>query len=153
MIKEDGVKHYCLVKSPSHLLFSQLPKNNGKHYICLGCLNHFGCEEASDKPEEYCDEYESVRIRMPERGTSIIFDHYNKQERVPFVVNADFKCYNVPIHTFEPNPKSSYTKQYKNHEPSSFCYYIKSIYEVIYVSKKVSYTGEDAAQKIVEMLS
>ena len=40
MLKEEGeVKHYCLVKSVSRLLASQVPKNNGKHYFCLRCLN------------------------------------------------------------------------------------------------------------------
>ena len=40
MLTEEGeVKHYCLVKSVSRLLASQVPKNNGKHYFCLRCLN------------------------------------------------------------------------------------------------------------------
>ena len=41
LIEEGGVKHYCLVKSISRLLASQAPKNNGKHYFCLRCLNIF----------------------------------------------------------------------------------------------------------------
>ena len=52
----------------------------------------------------------------------------------------------------EPNPESSYTKRYQKHEPSSFCYYIKCFDDKVYEPKLVSYTGEDAAQKIVEML-
>ena len=48
--------------------------------------------------------------------------------------------------------KKSYTKQYQKHEPSSFCYYIKCFDGEVYKPKKVSYTGEDAAQKFVEML-
>ena len=41
LIEEGGVKHYCLVKSISRLLNSQVSKNNGKHYFCLKCLNPF----------------------------------------------------------------------------------------------------------------
>ena len=52
----------------------------------------------------------------------------------------------------KPNPESSYTKQYQKHEPSSFCYYIKCFEDVVCEPKLVSYTGEDAAQKFVEML-
>ena len=52
----------------------------------------------------------------------------------------------------EPNPEISYTKQYQKHEPSSFCYYIKCFDDEVYEPKLVSYTGEDAAQKFVEML-
>ena len=40
----------------------------------------------------------------------------------------------------------------KNHESSSFCYYIKCFDDEVYEPKLVSYTGEDAAQKFVEML-
>ena len=48
--------------------------------------------------------------------------------------------------------KKSYTKQYQKHEPSTFCYYIKYFDDEVYEPKLVSYTGEDAAKKIVEML-
>ena len=43
----------------------------------------------------------------------------------------------------EPNPESSYTKQYQKHEPSSFCYYIKCFDDEVYEPKLVSCTGED----------
>ena len=52
----------------------------------------------------------------------------------------------------DPNPESSYTKQYQKHEPSSFCYYIKCFDDGVYEPKLVSYTGKDAAQKFVDML-
>ena len=51
-----------------------------------------------------------------------------------------------------PDDKESYTKQYQKHEPSSFYYYIKCFDDEVYEPKLVSYTGEDAAQKFVEML-
>ena len=41
LIEEDGVKHYYLVKSLSHLLASQVSNDKGKHYFCLRCLNSF----------------------------------------------------------------------------------------------------------------
>ena len=52
----------------------------------------------------------------------------------------------------DPNPGSSYTKQYQKHEPSSFCYYIKCFDDEVYKPILVSYMGEDAVQKFVEML-
>ena len=52
----------------------------------------------------------------------------------------------------QPNPESSYTKQYQKYKPSSFYYYIKCFDDEVYEPKSVSYTGEDAAQKFVEML-
>ena len=61
---------------------------------------------------------------------------------------ADFE----PLDTCKPSLEKRYTKQHQKHEPSSFCYYIKSFNEKVYKSKKVSYTGEDDSQKLVEML-
>ena len=154
LIEKDGVKHYCLVKSLSRLLNSQVPKNNGKHYFCLRYLNPFWCEEALNKHKEYCGNYKAVKIQMSEKGTMLKFKNYHGSEKVPFIVFADFACYNKPIQSCEPNPENSYTKQYQKHEPSSFCYYIKCFDDEVYDPKLVSYTGEDAAQmqKFVEML-
>ena len=80
------------------------------------------------------------------------FKNYHRSEKVPFIVYADFECFIKPIQSCDPDDKSSYTKQYQKHEPSSFCYYIKCLDDEIYEPKLVSYTGEDAAQKFVEML-
>ena len=151
-IEEGGIKHYCLVKSLSRLLASQAPKNNGKHHICLRCLNIFWCEESLSRHQEYCSEHEAVKIKLPEKGTMLGFKNYYRSEKVPFVVYADFESYIKPLNSCDPNPESSYTKQYQKHEPFSFCYFIKCFDDEVYEPKLVSYTGEDAAQKFVEML-
>ena len=148
LIEEGGVKHYCLVNSLSRLLASQVPKNNGKHYFCLRCLNPFWCQESLNRNLEYCNEYEAVKIVLPEKGTMLKYKHYHRPEKVPFIY-ADFESYIKPMQSCDPNPESTYTKQYQKHEPSSFCYYIKCFDDE---PKLVSYTGEDAAQKLVEIL-
>ena len=105
-----------------------------------------------NKHQEYCSNYEAVKIEMPEKGTILKFINYNRREKVPFFVYADFASYNKPMQSCEPNPESCYTKRHQKYEPSSFCYYIKCFDDEIYKPKLVSYTGEDAAQKFVEML-
>ena len=105
-----------------------------------------------DKHKEYCNEYEAVKIELPKKGTMLEFKNYYKLEKVPFLVYADFECCIKPMQSCVPNPGSSYTKQYQKHEPSSFCYYIKCFDDEVYKPKLVSYMGEDAAQKFVEML-
>ena len=89
---------------------------------------------------------------MPKKGTMLGFKNYHRRKNVPFIVYADFESYIKPLQSCDPNPGSSYTKQYQKHEPSSFCYYIKCFDDEVYEPKLVSYTGEDAAQKFVEML-
>ena len=51
---------------------------------------------------------------MPEKGTMLKFKNYHRSERVPLIVYADFECFIKPIQSCEPNPESSYTKQYQN---------------------------------------
>ena len=155
LIEEGGVKHDCLIKDRkalSRLLSSQVSNHDGKHHFCLRCLNPFWCQESLNKHQGYCDNYEAVKIKMPEKGTILKFINYHRGEKVPFIVYADFECNIKTIQSCEPNPQSSYTKQYQKHEPSSFCYYIKCFDDKVYKPKIVSYTGEDAAQKFVEML-
>ena len=89
---------------------------------------------------------------MPKKGTMLKFKNYHRSEKVPFVIYADFECFIKPIQSCDPDDKKSYTKQYQKHEPSSFCYYIKCFDDEVYKPKKVSYTGDDAAWKFVEML-
>ena len=93
---------------------------------------------------------------MPEEGSTISFSNFNRSMRVPFIVYADFESFIKPIDTCSPNPKSSYTKQYQKHTPSSFCYYIKCFDDTIYSQKPVTYTAktedEDVSQIFVDML-
>ena len=110
LIEEGGVKHYCLVNSLSRLLASQVPKNNGKHYFCLRYLNPFWCQESLCKHKEYCNEYEAVKIVLPEKGTMLKYKHYHRLEKVPFIIYADFESYIKPLQSCDPNPESSYTK-------------------------------------------
>ena len=46
LIEEGRVKHYCLVKSLSRLLASQVSKHREKQHFCLRCLNPFWCQES-----------------------------------------------------------------------------------------------------------
>ena len=146
------MKHYCLVKNLSRLLSSQVSKTKWKYHICTNCFNPFWCQESLNRHLEYCGKNEAVKITMPEKGTTLDFKNYHRSEKVPFIVYADFECFTKPMHTCSPDDGRSYTKKYHKHEPSSFCYYIKCCDDEVYAPKLVSYTGEDAAQKFVEML-
>jgi len=66
------------------------------------------------------------------------FKNYKRSMKVPFIVYADFEAFAKPVHTCQPNPEHSYTKQYQKHIPSSFCYYIKCFDDTIYPGKLVS---------------
>ena len=150
LIEQYEVKHYCLVKDLSRLLSSQVSKCKGKYYFCDYCLNPFLCKKSLDKHLEYCGKYEAVKIKMPDKGTMLKF--LKDRKKVPFIIYADFESFIKPLQSCEPDPEKSYTNQYQKYEPSSFCYYIKCFDDEVYKPKLVSYTGDDAAQKFVEML-
>ena len=52
LIEEDGVKHYCLVKSLSRLLASQVSKHGKTQHFCLKCLNPFCSQESLNRHQE-----------------------------------------------------------------------------------------------------
>ena len=90
LIEQDEVKHYCLLKSLSHLLSSQVSKHNGKKYFCDRCLNLFNNQEALDKHREYCSKYESVKKQLPKKETMVKFKNHLRSEKVSTVIYADF---------------------------------------------------------------
>ena len=102
--------------------------------------------------QEHCNEYKAVKIELPKKGTMLKFKNYHRSEKVPFIIYADSESYIKPLQSCDPNPESSYTKKFQKHEPSSFCYLIKYFDDELCEPKLVSYTGEDAVQKSVEML-
>ena len=123
-----------------------------RNIFFLRCLNPFWCQESLSMHQEYCKEYEAVKIELPKKGTMLKFKSHHRSEKVPFIVYADFESYIKQLHSCNPNLESSYTIQYQKHEPSSFCYYIKCFDNGVYKPKLVNYTGEAAAQKFVDVL-
>ena len=155
LLISDGEKqHYCLIKSLSRLLSSQVSGHKESKSFCLNCLNHFPNEEKLKIHEGYCLKNQAIKIEMPEKGSFISFIHHNRSIKVPFVVYADFEAFTEEISTCEPNEKKSFTKKYQRHRPSGFCYKIVCFDEK-YNPKPVLFrakSGEDIGAIFVEML-
>ena len=124
LISDGETQHYCLIKSLSRLLSSQMSKHDHTNVFCLNCLNHFPNEEKLKIHEEYCLKNQAIRIEMPEEGSFISFIHHNRSIKVPFVVYADFEAFTEEIPISEQNDKFSFTQKYQKHKPSGFCYKI-----------------------------
>ena len=149
---EEGVNHYCLVKNLSRLLSSQVSNHKEKHHFCLRCLNAFWTHKSLNKHLEYCKKHKAVKIELLEKGTILKFINYHRREKLPFIVYADFECSIMPIQSYNPDNKESYTKKYQKHESISFSYYIKCFDDNVFSQEPRTYTGEDATQRFVEML-
>ena len=139
LIKDGKKSHYCLVKNLSALLASQINKHKGTSHICLNCINGFKYKDTLDKHKEYCYNNECVNIMMPPPNTFLKFEKFRFSERAPFVIYADFESFIKPMDSCDPDPNKSYTKKYQKHKPSSFSYYIKSLYEDVKKSEKRTY--------------
>ena len=64
---------------------------------------------------------------MPTNKTILNFQHHFKKLPIPFVVYADFECFTKPINSCQPNPNHCFTQEYKKHEPSGYCLYLKGL--------------------------
>ena len=122
LLISDGEKqHYCLIKSLSRLLSSQVSGHKESNVFCLNCLNHFPNEEKLKIHEEYCLKNQAIRIEMPEEGSLVTFIHHQRSIKVPFVVYADFEAFTEEIPISEQN---AFTQKYQKHKPSGFCFKI-----------------------------
>ena len=155
LISDVEKQHYCLIKSLSRLLSSQMSKHGHTNVFCLNCLNHFPNEEKLKIHEEYCLKNQAIRIEMPEKGSFISFIHHNRSIKVPFVVYTDFKAFTEEIPISEPNEKFSFTQKYQKHKPSGFCYKIVC-FDERYNQKPVLFRArsedENVSAIFVEML-
>ena len=155
LISDEEKQHYCLIKSLSRLLSSQMSKHGHTNSFCLNCLNHFPNEEKLKIHEEYCLKNQAIRIEMPGEGSFISFIHHNRSIKVPFVVYADFEAFTEEIPISEQNEKFSFTQKYQRHRPSGFCYKI-ICFDERYNQKPVLFRArsedEDVSAIFVEML-
>ena len=81
----------------------------------------------------------------------IKFENYQKMHKVPFVIYADFECFLKPID----GVVGEKTTQYQKHEPSGFCFIVKSFDDEKY-ENTVRYTkrseNEDISKIFVQEL-
>ena len=168
LVEKDGNKHYCLISSLSRLLSKQVTKRDGALVFCRRCLNHFSNNEKLEVHKEYCSRKDCVKIIMPEikidkdgnvEIPEIIFKNWNRMEKLPFVVYADFEAFLDNIDSCEPDNRRSFTEKYQKHKPCGFSYKIvcsediflpKSLLKpVLYRAKNAD---EDVAQIFVDQL-
>ena len=151
LYEENGKSHYCLIKNFSRLFRSQLTsRTNEPIQICKRCFCYFTKPELLDKHIEYCSNNKTALVKMPKTNTSLYFKNYYKQLPVPFVIYADFECFTKPMSSCSPNPKDSYNYNYQKHEPSGFCFYVKSIVPKIHI-KPIMFTQTSENDKIAKI--
>ena len=157
LFSKDENQHYSLIKNFSRLVRSQITSDTTrKILICKKCLTHFIKKDLFEKHITYCSQNETVAVKMPTKKTILNFQNHYKKLPIPFVVYADFECFTKPINSCQPNPNSSFTQEYKKHEPSGYCLYLKGLdgindnYKPIVYTKKTE--DEDISEKFIKHL-
>ena len=97
MISEDGINHHTAIKSLSRLLRSSNTKHKCKQYFYTNCLQGFSLEASRDEHRVYCEDNETVRVKMPRKGSKIEFCDGQNQFKVPFIMYANFESILEPI--------------------------------------------------------
>ena len=129
MVSEDGIRHYTAIKSLSRLLSSKNSNTKCKQHFCMNCLRGFTQESSKDQHQVYCEDNESVRVEMPNQGSTVEFKDGRNQFRCPFIMYADFESILEPIDPVEPgSPSQPYTNEVNQHTPSGWCVYSKFAY-------------------------
>lgn len=108
LLLED--KHCVLINDFSGILSSQISGHHGQNFFCLRCLNHFSKKEILDKHYEYCEKYETVKIKIPgkgERNSILKFENHKYSMEIPICCYADFECFTRKINTCENDPEKS----------------------------------------------
>ena len=95
---------YTAIKSLSRLLSSSNSKHMHKQYFCTNCLQGFTQELRRNQHQAYCDNNESVKVKMPIKGSTVEFLDGQSQFRIPFMMHADFELILEPIQGSTPDP-------------------------------------------------
>ena len=136
MVSEDGIRHYTAIKSLSRLLSSKNSNTKRKQHFCMNCLPGFTQESSRDQHQVYCENNESVRVEMPEQGSTVEFKDGQNQFKVPFITYTDFESILEPMDPVEPgspNPSQPYTNEVNQHTPSGWCLIANSLKEKLLV--------------------
>ena len=97
--ENDHVAHYAWIKSFNSFVYDLSKQQSNRCFWCKRCFCHFRLETAFHKHLERCKGAEGFKCvhQLPEQGTVLKFKNVKNEERVPFVIYADFESLNVPI--------------------------------------------------------
>ena len=140
--------HYYLINDLSRLLSSQIRGYpGGKIYFCHKCQRTFKNEEKLNAHISVCNDI--TLLQLPEPENNIIKD--NKKEVIPpcIAIYADFECLVLPT-----TPEEKENGKYQKHEPSCWCFFVKSYTDAVvsFCKSQVLKENEDIVKNFVSVL-
>ena len=119
-------------------------------YCCYGFRKSCNGKRNLAEHKIHCREHGPQRTQyLKKDGNFIEFNEFEKMQRVPFTIYADFEAINRKIHGCDPNPEQSNTNKKTHHEASGFTILTVSPY---YPTNRITYRGRDAGKVFLEMI-
>ena len=126
-----------------------------KHYgdfYCLNCLRSFRTKDKLESQKKVCENKDFCNVIMPSEDTKILeFNRYQKSDKAPFIIYADFECITEKTDGCKNNPENSSTTKVSEHIPSGFSMSTISSFRSI-KNKHDVYRGKDCMKNICEFL-
>lgn len=166
LTNEEGISHYCYIKSFSRLLSSTISKMNGQTIFCKQCLVHFKGPKRNFfllNHKKYCQKEKPVKIRVPcdkndkDLPQILKFTNHHFQDKLPIVAYADFECILKKVKR-KNQQSTKFTTILENHIPMSFCVYLSvdpSLPESIsnqLPNEPYLYRGKDSAERFMDYM-
>ena len=126
VLNQQVTGHYCPIINMSRLLSTQVSTRKASKYFCRRCLTPFGTEDLLQKHLIHCSQFEPLKPEMPPEGSVVTWKNFQRKQKLPCVIYADFEARVVPIDGANPNPTKSFTEKFQNHIPVSFAFHLVS---------------------------
>ena len=144
-ITNKTINHYCLIKNLSRLLREQ-GKYGNKRYYCRFCLHAFTSQKRLNDHGVLCQKQDAQKVILPTLENRYLqFKNYHKQDKIKFVVYADFESLLIPIQGCQPSNDKSFTQNVHKHMPCAYSYVVVSSIKK-YTKPPVTYRGKDAVE-------
>ena len=112
LIIEDKDK-YVFINDLNKFMYNKAKHRDRKHF-CIYCLQCFSSENVLNNRKTNCMVINGKQaINMPEKGSTIKFNNFRKQQAVPFVTFSDFEASTEKIDSCQTSDNKSYTEAYQ----------------------------------------
>ena len=143
LIEKNEHHHFCYISDFNGLLREKKAKHSKVFcpFCCYGFLRHKNGEENLKNHKVFCENNGAQRTKyLSEPNNYIEFDDFEKQQKIPFCIYADFETLNTNAKDKNVGDNIELKTE---HVPSGFTFYTASPY---FAPRKVTYRGFNAAQ-------
>ena len=139
LIKNNGKRHFCLIKNLSRLLRKENQKN--QRFYCDNCLNSRQKEEALEKHKTFYESLEACKT-VPPKEDFMQFKNHKNQTSIPFRIYGDTEAILKPV--------SGDNGEFQEHIPCGFCFH--TVCESVEEFSPVLIRGQNCVDEFLDKL-